>query len=222
MPTAPVTLKSRRLLIRHAQSSDIPAILSYYKNNRAHLAPFEPLKPSSFYTKKYWENEIYQRLIDTQEEKAIKLFIFLRKSRTPLIGTLNFSNLTRGVFQNCTVGYSLGERYQGQGYMNEALKTGLRYVFTDLKFHRVGANYMPHNQRSGRLLKRIGFTVNGFAPDYLYIAGQWQDHILTSFVNTTAQNDRQEKHHLNAPLQHSSDPVDMPEENTANKVEPSP
>lgn len=219
MPTAPVFLKSKRLLIRHAQPSDIPAILNYYKNNQAHLASFEPLKPSAFYTKKYWENEVYQRLIDTQEEKAIKLFIFLRKSRAPLVGTLNFSNLTRGIFQNCTVGYSLGERYQGQGYMNEALKAGLRYVFTDLKFHRVGANYMPHNQRSGRLLKRLGFTVNGYAPDYLYIAGQWQDHILTSFVNTTShshrQNERQNERQ-NGRLPQSSTPVsDEESTNTA-------
>ncbi|MEL6778671.1 MAG: GNAT family N-acetyltransferase [Cyanobacteria bacterium J06597_16] len=183
MPTSPVLLKSSRLRLRHATPSDIPAILSYYEENQAHLAPFEPLKPSAFYTHLYWDKEIYQRLIDTQEGKALKLFIFLKRSPQSLIGTINFSNFTRGVFQNCTVGYSLSAQYQGQGYMYEAMQVSIRYVFSSLKFHRIGANYLPHNQRSGNLLKRLGFSVNGYAPDYLYIAGQWQDHILTSLLN---------------------------------------
>jgi ribosomal-protein-alanine N-acetyltransferase len=45
------------------------------------------------------------------------------------------------------------------------------------------ANYMPANERSGKLLKRLGFTVEGYARDYLFIAGAWQDHVLTSLAN---------------------------------------
>lgn len=185
MPRSPVLLQSPRLRIRHAQPSDIPNIINYYQQNRDYLAPFEPLKTSTFYTHHYWETEIAQRLADTQAEKNLKLFLFLKQPTNTLIGSLNFSNFTRGVFQNCTVGYSLDERYQGRGYMSEALQVGIRYIFSHLKFHRIEANYLPHNQRSGKLLKRLGFKVNGYAPDYLYISGQWQDHILTSLINPT-------------------------------------
>ena len=45
------------------------------------------------------------------------------------------------------------------------------------------AAYLPHNQRSANLLKRLGFVVEGYACDYLMINGQWQDHILTSLTN---------------------------------------
>jgi ribosomal-protein-alanine N-acetyltransferase len=31
------------------------------------------------------------------------------------------------------------------------------------------ANYMPHNQRSGDLLARLGFEKEGYAKDYLLI-----------------------------------------------------
>jgi len=176
-------LKSSRLLIRHGQTEDISAILTYYAENARHLAPFEPLKPSQFYTRQYWEDELVQRLTDTKAERSLKLFIFLQRNPQLMIGTLNFSNCVRGVFQSCTVGYSLGEAYQGQGYMSEALQAGIKHVFTHMRFHRIGANYLPHNQRSGRLLKRLGFVVEGYARDYLYINGQWQDHILTSLIN---------------------------------------
>lgn len=49
--------------------------------------------------------------------------------------------------------------------------------------HRIMAAYLPYNQRSGKLLKRLGFIVEGYARDYLTIDGQWQDHILTSLTN---------------------------------------
>lgn len=179
----PLKLKSPRLVMRHGQPKDIPTILAYYQNNKDHLAPFEPLKPSSFYTRTHWNQEIETRLLDTQAERSLKLFIFLKDSPSELVGTLNFGNFIRGVFQSCTVGYSLAAEHQGKGYMTEALQVGIDHIFTGVKLHRIGANYLPHNQRSGRLLKRLGFTVDGYARDYLYIAGQWQDHILTSLVN---------------------------------------
>ena len=178
-------LSSRRLQLRHGQRDDIPAILAYYRENQAHLAPFEPLKLPEFYTADCWQQALSQRLTETQEDRSLKLFLFLNQPPHSLIGSLNFSNFSRGVFQNCSVGYSLAKSYEGQGYMREALQISIDHVFSRLRFHRIEANYLPHNQRSGNLLKRLGFTVNGYAPDYLYIAGRWQDHILTSLVNPT-------------------------------------
>jgi ribosomal-protein-alanine N-acetyltransferase len=45
------------------------------------------------------------------------------------------------------------------------------------------ANYIPCNERSARVLKRLGFEVEGYARDYLFLAGNWQDHVLTSLIN---------------------------------------
>jgi len=67
--------------------------------------------------------------------------------------------------------------------MHEGLKASLDYVFGDLNLHRVMANFMPHNLRSNAVLRRLGFTVEGYARDYLYIDGAWRDHVLTSLTN---------------------------------------
>lgn len=67
--------------------------------------------------------------------------------------------------------------------MTEALELLIPYAFGPLNLHRIMANYMPRNRRSARLLKRLGFRIEGRAPDYLQIAGRWEDHILTSLVN---------------------------------------
>ncbi len=67
--------------------------------------------------------------------------------------------------------------------MVEAVLAAVRFAFERLRLHRVMANYMPHNQRSGAVLRSAGFTVEGYARDYLLIDGRWQDHVLTAISN---------------------------------------
>jgi ribosomal-protein-alanine N-acetyltransferase len=45
------------------------------------------------------------------------------------------------------------------------------------------AGYVPHNIRSAAVLRRAGFTVEGYARDYILINGRWEDHILTAITN---------------------------------------
>jgi ribosomal-protein-alanine N-acetyltransferase len=67
--------------------------------------------------------------------------------------------------------------------MVEAVGAAVGYAFAVLRLHRVMANYMPHNVRSAAVLRRAGFTVEGYARDYLLINGRWEDHVLTGIVN---------------------------------------
>ena len=41
----------------------------------------------------------------------------------------------------------------------------------------------PENRRSLAVLARSGFTDEGLARDYLYIAGAWRDHRLLALTN---------------------------------------
>ncbi len=49
--------------------------------------------------------------------------------------------------------------------------------------HRIMANYMPHNMRSGHLLTKLGFEREGYAKQYLQINGEWRDHVLTALTD---------------------------------------
>lgn len=71
--------------------------------------------------------------------------------------------------------------------MREALQAAIRYMFTEQKLHRIGANYRPENIRSGKLLAKLGFKIEGFSKDYLFINGAWRDHVLTSITNDAFQ-----------------------------------
>jgi ribosomal-protein-alanine N-acetyltransferase len=105
----------------------------------------------------------------------------LRGSRQ-IIASVNVTNIVYGVFQAGVLGYSVDVAHQARGYGTETVGTVVTWCFRNLGLHRVEANYQPGNERSGRLLASLGFTVEGYARDYLYIDGAWRDHVLTAKI----------------------------------------
>lgn len=176
-------ISSARLFLRLGTKEDIPKIISYFYTNQAYLAPWQALRHSDFPTQEFWQKQIERNSKEFQCDQSLKLFVFKNNNPTEIIGQANFNNFVRGAAQFCYLGYNLAEIEQGKGYMTEALQAAIQYVFKQLNVHRIMANYIPQNQRSGNVLKRLGFVFEGYARDYLLINGQWQDHILTSLTN---------------------------------------
>lgn len=183
MQASPPVLTTARLVVRMATYQDVAAIADYYRQNRAFLTPFEPTRSQDFFTEFYWQVQVERNLIEFEHQQSLRLFLFEKSRPETVIGVANFNQLFRGSFQACVLGYGLAETQQGKGYMQEALSAAIDYVFTELNLHRITANYMPRNQRSGNLLKRLGFVIEGYARDYLLINGQWEDHLLSSLIN---------------------------------------
>ncbi|MGL4858786.1 MAG: ribosomal protein S5-alanine N-acetyltransferase [Enterobacteriaceae bacterium] len=175
-------LRTDRLLVRLAHERDAYRLADYYAENREFLRPWEPERDDSYRFPSGWQARL--GIIDKlQRQKEAFYFLLLDPDETEVIGVANFSNVMRGIFHACYLGYSVGEKWQGQGLMYEAVQAAIRYMFQREKMHRIMANYMPHNQRSGHLLKKLGFDQEGYARKYLFINGTWQDHILTSLIN---------------------------------------
>lgn len=75
------------------------------------------------------------------------------------------------------------KKYEGKGFMTEALEVTLQYMFDVVGLNRVMATYMPRNKASEKVLFKLGFEKEGYARKYLKIAGKWEDHILTSRIS---------------------------------------
>ena len=95
---------------------------------------------------------------------------------------MTLGNVRRGVAQCGTLGYWMGEKYAGQGYMAKAVRALLRHAFLEMGLHRIEAACAPDNERSRRLLERLGFQREGYARAYLLIDGAWQDHLLFAML----------------------------------------
>jgi ribosomal-protein-alanine N-acetyltransferase len=177
-------IKTERLLLTLPSVEAAPLLLRYFEENREHLAVWSPPVPDGYYTEGYWRERLEQARRDFEQDKSMQLVIFEREQPPKrVVGVCNFSAFIRGAFQACYLGYSIDYRDEGRGLMREALSAAIRYAFDELHLHRIMANYVPTNERSGRLLRRLGFTVEGYARDYLLINGEWRDHVMTSLTN---------------------------------------
>ncbi|MCP5107241.1 MAG: ribosomal protein S5-alanine N-acetyltransferase [bacterium] len=177
----PIT--TQRLTLRLLEPDEAQLMTDFVTQNRQHLAPWEPERREAFYTTEFWQKEITNRQNEFFLGRAARLAIFFKElDNGPVIGVSNFTDIMRGVFQACFLGYSVHHQYQGRGIMYEALEATTGFMFDTFKLHRIMANYMPRNERSGKLLKKLGFTVEGYARDYLKIAGKWEDHIMTAKI----------------------------------------
>lgn len=182
MQVLPV-LKTERLVLRLPGVDEAGEVRRYYEENWEHLAPTHPLLPPEAETFEYWNERLKSGLLQFAQGRGANFFLFKQGEPARVIGNLSLSGIARGSSESCYLGYNLAQDAQGKGYMTEAVQAAVQYAFGELRLHRIMAAYLPHNERSGRLLRRVGFRVEGYAYDYLLIAGRWQDHILTSLTS---------------------------------------
>jgi ribosomal-protein-alanine N-acetyltransferase len=93
-----------------------------------------------------------------------------------IAGFVNISNLVMGAFRCGALGYAAFAHAAGRGMLSEGLDLVVRYAFGELGLHRLEANIQPGNAPSIALVRRYGFRLEGFSPDFLFIDGAWRDH----------------------------------------------
>lgn len=155
-------------------------LFEYLSANRERFAQMAP-KHASPLSVEFAEQSIEAVLREHEQGIGTRFFVF-EQAGDAIIGDLSLTNIVRGVFLACHLGYRIDAAFEGKGLMREAVACALQYAFNELGLHRVMANYMPTNARSGALLRRLGFSVEGYARDYLFLNGVWQDHVLTSLL----------------------------------------
>jgi hypothetical protein len=60
--------------------------------------------------------------------------------------------------------------------MSEALREAIKEAFTRLNLHRLEANIQPANRASKKVVRKLGFRLEGFSPRFLQVGGKWRDH----------------------------------------------
>lgn len=168
--------------IRLIQSGDDPLLSAYYLENHDHFRPWEPLTPAGFHMPDAWEARLRERLTEQRNRKAA-YFVTVDPIVNKIIGHCTLSQIFYGSFMACYMGYAIARSHEGRGVMRQTCLHAIDYAFNELNLNRIMANYMPHNNRSARLLKSLGFAIEGKADNYLRINGRWENHFLTALLN---------------------------------------
>jgi RimJ/RimL family protein N-acetyltransferase len=167
-----VTLRTQRLLLRPLREADAPALFSIFSDARV---------------MRYWSSSAWQSLdaaraqID-RDAKAMAAgeYLQLGMERVADLQLLGRCALFNRVAQSrrADVGYAMAHDAWGRGYMFEALSALLRFGFSDLDLNRVEADIDPRNERSARLLERLGFKKEGHLRERWIVGDELSDTAL--------------------------------------------
>ncbi len=176
-------LDGETTLVRPPRDEDWSSWAKLRTESREFLVPWEPTWSPDSLSRAAFRRRIRRYCNDARDGKGYAFFIFSKKEKS-IVGGITLSNIRVGVALSCALGYWMGEPYARKGYMTDAIRTILPFVFDDLKLHRIEAACIPNNLASKRLLQRCGFTEEGLVRQYLRINGIWHDHLLFSLLDS--------------------------------------
>jgi [ribosomal protein S5]-alanine N-acetyltransferase len=176
----PYRLAGDRVFLRPPERGDYEAWASLRAGSRDFLSPWEPSWPPDALSRASFRARVARYAEDWRTDQAYNFFIFALDET--LIGGIGLSNIRRGVSETASLGYWVGEPYARQRHMTAALPLVVDFGFERLGLHRLEAACLPSNIPSRSVLTRTGFQQEGYAREYLCIAGKWQDHLLFAIL----------------------------------------
>jgi RimJ/RimL family protein N-acetyltransferase len=170
-------LYTTRLILRRFTEADMEPFLVY--RNDPDVARYQSWEGCS-----RTEVEAFMRGQQTQEPGVpgqwFQIAIALKEAGT-LLGDCAL-RIHSPEARQATVGITLAQPNQGQGFATEALACLLDYLFRQRHLHRVVADTDPQNLPAWTLLERLGMRREGHLRQSLWFKGQWADEYLYAIL----------------------------------------
>lgn len=163
-----------KVYIRPVDSSDMHELIGMNQRSQSYHHPW--VAP-------FFDKTDFDTWFSRCQARTIVGLVVCKSDSDEIIGLININEIVRGAFQSAYLGYYGSVDHAGQGFMTEALRLAVRYAFEKLELHRLEANIQPENARSLALVRRVGFTQEGFSPKYLFVDGKWRDHERWAILN---------------------------------------
>lgn len=146
-------LQSERLLLRPFEEGDLFDLYAYAKN--PHVGPAAGWQPHASLGE---SRAILDMFIQTQGE----VWAITERKSGRVIGSIGLHPDEDRKFDDVRMlGYVLSEDCWGKGYMTEAASRLLRFAFEEKKLSLVTVYHFPGNERSRRVIEKLGFYPEG-------------------------------------------------------------
>jgi [ribosomal protein S5]-alanine N-acetyltransferase len=173
-------LLTRRLRLEPLGPDHTEALLAYEVRNREHLRRWEPSRKDEYYTLANIRRHIDDIVAQASAGRCARFVAF---GGDELVAVVNLWEIRRGPSQTAALGYSVDVGREGCGFATEAAEAVARYAFEVLNLHRIETHYQPENERSARVLEKLGFVIEGRTRQNLFIDGAWRDGVLVALIN---------------------------------------
>jgi len=163
-------LSGRKIILRKLTFADADAITAHIKDKDIIRWLGEVPYP---YFKKYAVQFIHSR---QNERRSGKTFTFgiSAKEKDEIIGVIDLSDLDWDD-KKAEMGYWIGKRFWGKGYMTEAIDLLTRFGFGELNLHKIYARVFEGNLASMKTLEKNNFKREGILRDEAYKNRKWLD-----------------------------------------------
>jgi RimJ/RimL family protein N-acetyltransferase len=156
----PTRIETERLYMRPYQAGDGAMLHAVGLRNREHLARYESGNLlNHLEDENHAEIVARQLAVDWLARKHFFLGVF-KQDTHQWVGQV-YVGPTNWDLPEFTIGYVVDVDHQGLGYITEAVKAALCFIFEHLQAHRVRSDCADTNERSYRVLERCGFTREG-------------------------------------------------------------
>ncbi|MGX4670633.1 GNAT family N-acetyltransferase [Cerasibacillus sp. JNUCC 74] len=154
----PHEIHTERLLIRLPLPGDGKAVHEAIKASRPELKKWLPFAKQE-QTLEETEANVREAQIQFLQREDLRLHIFHKQSKA-FLGCTGLHRINWQV-PKFEIGYWIDTRYEGQGFMSEAV-TGLTdFAFQELEANRVEIRCDEQNNRSRAIPERLGFVLEG-------------------------------------------------------------
>ncbi|MEU3792927.1 GNAT family protein [Streptomyces fructofermentans] len=165
-------LETPRLVLRRFRAEDAAPLAAYRSDPQ--VARYQgwtaPLPPGTA------ERTVRDFASGSPDEPGWFQYAVELKADRGLVGDVGL-RLHENLMQ-ADLGFTLARDRQGLGYAGEAVRAVLDDVFGRRGLHRVSAECDARNDRSARLLRRLGFVQEGLRRQASWIKGEWTDDLL--------------------------------------------
>lgn len=178
-----MVVQTPRLRIRPLSDGDRAEFVRMHSVSEAAFAPFKPGRG---------EGETWDDVFDFQLAGAVlgaydgRRYVWVAEpvdhADPPIVGVFSIFDIFHGAAYGGLASWYVDAAQQGRGFGTEAVQAMLDLAFAPrphgIGLHRVQANIRPQNRASLALALRLGFRVEGVARGYLFIDGDWRDHLF--------------------------------------------
>jgi ribosomal-protein-alanine N-acetyltransferase len=145
------TLHTQRLILRALTLQDEQGIFELRSNDTVNQYLDRPKAQSLEDARAF-----IQRITDNMQKNQSLYWVVALQDDPKLIGTISLWNFTPE-HDMAELGYEMLPQYQGQGLMQEALRTVIEYCFTTIQLQTIEAWSHKDNRNSTKLLGKMHF-----------------------------------------------------------------
>ena len=181
-----LTLNGSRILLRSVELRNTNELFGIIEESREHLQKWLPWVE---YVRSVNDERhiVEQWIYEMQMRSAIHLCIIVEDKIAGLVSTHQIDWMN----QRTSIGYWVRREMTGKSLATTATAVLMNYLFEKLRLHRIFIQAATDNDASNKVIKKLGFKLEGVLRENEKVSGRYLDHNIYGMTENDFKNIKQ-------------------------------